>query len=218
MSYLEKVKNPNAANASNIASRGFRKFYRKHTSAGAIDTTAEFTFLGATKNYEPSTDEQTREFTANLYGVDETLKKQLASRTRTYTFMTGSTGDADVTALFYGSTPVAGGTGHTTLSAVEDTGAASTGDTILVFEPSEGLAAVGYYPSEGLRGTGPGDEDGFQTYEFEATIQSLSGWTAPATLVDMGRSTPQGVVYTIPKADLNAFLDDLFAAVTTVTP
>ncbi|AWT34492.1 hypothetical protein DM785_02235 [Deinococcus actinosclerus] len=215
MSYLDKVKNPNAANASNIASRGFRKYFRPHDADGDIDTTADFTFLGATKNYEPSTDEQTREFTANLTGVEETLKKQLASRTRTYTFMTGSTGDKDVTALFYGSAPVSGASGHTTLSAVEDTGAATTGDTVLVFEPSEGLAAVAYYPSESLRGTGPGDEDGFQTYEFEATIQSLSGWTAPATLVNMGRSTPQGIVYTVPKADLDDFLDDLF---TTLQP
>lgn len=215
MSYLDKVKNPNAANASNIASRGFRKYFRKHTSAGAIDTASNFTFLGATKNYEPSTDEQTREFGANLYGVEEVLKKQLASRTRTYTFMTGSTGDADVTALYYGSTPVAGAAGQPGLSAVEDTGAASTGDTVLVFEPSEGLAAVAYYPSESLRGTGPGDEDGFQTYEFEATIQSLSGWTAPATLVNMGRSTPQGIVYTIPKANLDEFLNDLFATLKT---
>lgn len=216
--YNDYVKNPDAENGQNVTARGFRKYFRRHTDAGAVDEAEQFTYLGATKDYEPSTDEETREFTANLYGVEQVIKKQLASRTRTYTFMTGSTSNKDVMELFYGSALVAGAGENAAVSALEDTGAASSGDTVLVFEPSEGLAVVAYYPSESLRGTGTGDEDGFQTYEFEATIQNLAGFTPPATLVNLNKTTPQGVLYTVPKEGLDTFLEDLFDAVSTLTP
>lgn len=217
MSYLTKIKNPTAAASSNISARGFRGYFRPYKADGTIDAASQFLFLGATKNYEPSNDEQTREFTANLTGVEETLKTALASRTRTFTFITGSVNDVDVSRLFYGSALVAGKTTNATINAVEDTGTATTGDAILVFETTEGLTAIAYYPSVSLRGTGPGDEDGFATFEFEATIQSAPGFTPPASLVDMQRATPQGVIYLVPRAKVDDFLNQVFTAFSTYT-
>lgn len=206
------VSNADAAKASNIAARGFRMYVRPHTN-GAVNKVGKFKFLGATKGYEPNTDEETREFNANLYGIEETLKKQLAKRTRSFNFSTGSTGDDEISALFYGSSVTAGTDEYAAVKALEDTGAATDVDMVLVFEPSEGNSVIGYYPSGSLRGTGPGEDDGFQTYEFEATIQSVPGFEAPDALVAMSKPTPQGVLYIVPKEDTEAFLLDLFAAV-----
>lgn len=214
VTYRDYVNNPDAADGQNIVSRGFRAYFRPY-SAGTRNLAAKFDFLGATKGYEPNTDETTREFAANLYGTEETLKRQLASRTRTFNFFTGSTGDEAVTALFYGSAAVTGTGDYANVKALEDTGAATTGDAILVFEPSEGTGVIGYYPSVSLRGTGKGDEDGFETYEFEATIQSAGAFTPPATLINVGKTTPQGVLYVVPKDEMDDFLMDLMDAVMT---
>lgn len=206
------VSNPDAAKASNIAARGFRLYVRPHAE-GVVNKAGTFKFLGATKGYEPNTDEETREFSANLYGIEETLKKQLAKRTRTFNFYTGSTGDDEIAGLFYGSSAVAGAGDYADVKAMEDTGAATNVDMVVVLEPSEGNSLIGYYPSASLRGTGPGEDDGFQTFEFEAAIQSVPGFEPPAALVNMGKATPQGVLYIVPKEDTEAFLLDLFAAV-----
>lgn len=213
--YNDFVKNPGAADESQIVTRGFRMYVRPYLN-GVINTAGEFLSLGATKGYEPSNDETFREFKANLYGTEQTLKRQLASRTRTFNFFTGSTSSLDIIPLFYGSAAKTGAAANAAIKAVEDTGKATTCDAVVVFEPDAGTGLIAYYPSVSLRGTGKGEEDGFETFEFEATIQAANDFVAPDALVDMnGQKTPEGLVYLVPKAEIDRFLYDLFDAVTT---
>ena len=201
-------KNPAVETATNILARGFKLYFRARTAAGAIDTAADFVDLGVTKGFTPATNETTNELTANLDGVTKTYKKVLASRSKTFTFNTASTGDDDVTALQYGSAVRTASAG--TLRAFEDRGASTVGDSIVVFESEDGSALIGYFPSESLRGTGKAADNGFDVYNFEATIQADSAYVPPAALVDFqGAATPEGVYYIVPAGQIQTVLDGL---------
>lgn len=203
-------RNPNAEQASKIRSLGFKFYFRKHDVAGTIDEGAAFTDLGVTKNFEEATDETTQEFKANLDGVERTYKKTLASRTRTFTFQSGSTGDTDVTALFRGAAVKVGANSNADLKAVADTGKSTVGDGIIVMKGNEGTHLVGYTPNCSIRGTDMPEEEGFKLYGFEVTIMADPNFTPPTALVDFGTDkSPEITWYEVPDSKLNGVLDTL---------
>lgn len=205
------VNNPDVTKAANIQTLGRKLYLTKKGVAGWTD-------IGVLESVAAARANTRRTLRGNRNGKTETFKDIPDDDTLTFTVQTSATGDVEVRSYYIGAEAIVetDATDGDVLAYADTTGVTEAG-MIFVRETAEagGLNIVRAYPRVQVQGNGEPDIQNFDGLEFLITVLSASGFTPPAAFGDFGATKPNGVVYQVPTARLDALLTALGTAIKT---
>lgn len=202
------VINPNVTSADNIQTLGREVYLYRKGAAG-------FTDLGVIESVAVARADTRRTLRGNRTGKTQVFKDVPDDDTLTFTVQTSAVGDANVRSWYVGTEGDVTTDADGDVVAYADTAGSLTGGMIFVrqTDSADGLCIVRAYPHVQVSGNGEPDIQNFDGLQFLITVLGASGFTPPAAFGDLGGAKPNGVIYQVPKARLDALLTALGTAI-----